>query len=329
MNPISVEWLLPHTPASLQDLKTSNLASIRLRAAVCIDALSENHCEAAFGDAQHDSSASTLIVGKLDFRSDTGRPQRWLSHIDSARKRGARIVVDYTDHHLETGTVADHFYRTALGSADLAICSSTRLAQLIHPFYKRQVKVIEDPIEVPIVPPITRHQQIKTALWIGHSTNLPYLIDFLCNDLVLSEPTRLIAMTNAYPLPDKYARMLTQPNLTQLEICFVPWSLSDMVTVASISDVCWLPAGLHSKRKSGASSNRLLTALALGLPVAADELESYLPLRKYFASLRTPEFSALMNKPDRYFEAVSEAQIYIAQHYTRDAIGRQWLIALD
>jgi len=101
-----------------------------------------------------------------------------------------------------------------------------------------------------------------------------------------------------------------------------------MVAVASISDVCWIPTGLHSKRKSGASSNRLLTALALGLPVAADELESYLPFRKYFASLRTPEFSIFMHAPDAYFEQVSEAQALIAQHYTQDAIGRQWLSAL-
>lgn len=329
MDTISVEWLLPNTSADLEDLKKSNLASIRLRAAVCMHTLKDNDCETTFGDAQHDSTASTLIVGKLDFTSDTGRPQRWLKHISTARKRGARIVIDYTDHHLETETAADHFYRMALIGADLVICPSTRLAHLIRPFYKGQIKVIEDPIEVPIVPPRACQQQVKTALWIGHSTNLPYLLEFLCNDLVISEPIRLIAMTNAYPLSEKYARMLDQPHLADLEICVVPWSLSDMVAVASISDVCWIPTGLHSKRKSGASSNRLLTALALGLPVAADELESYLPFRKYFASLRTPEFSIFMHAPDAYFEQVSEAQALIAQHYTQDAIGRQWLAALN
>lgn len=325
----SIEWLIPLASTSPQDLKKSNLASIRLRAAVCIEALIKNHCGVAFGDAKNAPTASTLIVGKLDFTSDPARPQRWLQNIESARKRGARIVIDYTDHHLETGTPADLFYRTAFGIADLAICSSTRLAQLIHPYFKGPIQVIEDPIEVPIVPPAKRHQDVKTAMWVGHSTNLPYLLDFLCNDFSIPEPMRLIAMTNAYPLAEKDARTLTKPHLENLEICVVPWSLPDMVTVASLSDVCWIPAGLKSKRKSGASSNRLLTALALGLPVAADELESYLPFRKYFASLHTPEFFSMMHKPEQFFDQVTEAQIHIGQHYTQEAIGRQWLHSLS
>jgi hypothetical protein len=296
---------------------------------VCIESLIKNHCKADFGDARHASNASTLIVGKLDFISDPTRPQRWLQHIESARQRGARIVIDYTDHHLETGTPADLFYRTAFAGADLAICSSTHLAKLIRPYFNGPIQMIEDPIEVPIVPPAKRNQDVKTALWVGHSTNLPYLLDFLCNDFTLTEPMRLIAMTNAYPLAEKDTRTLTKPHLENLEICVVPWSLPDMVTVASLSDVCWIPAGLKSKRKSGASSNRLLTALALGLPVAADELASYLPFRKYFASLHTPEFSKFMQEPHEYFEAVSEAQIHIAKHYTQDAIGSQWIIALS
>ena len=329
MNQISVEWLLPYTRTNSQDLKKSNLASIRLRAAVCIETLLKNHKKADFGDAQYASNASTLIVGKVDFLSDSTRPERWLNHIYSARKRGARIVIDYTDHHLETETPADHFYRAAFKIADLTICSSTHLAKIIYPFYKGNIKIIEDPIEVPIVPPVNRDQKKKTALWVGHSSNLLYLLDFLCNDFSLTEPMRLIAMTNAYPLAEKKARMLAKPHLENLEICVVPWSLADMVTVASLSDVCWIPAGLNSKRKSGASSNRLLTALALGLPVAADELESYLPFRKYFASLHNPEFFSMMQKPEQFFDQVIEAQVHIGQHYTQEAIGRQWLRTLS
>ncbi len=329
MNQTSVEWLLPFASASLKGLQQSNLASVRLRAAVCLQAAIGQHWRAGISDGQQSSFASTIIVGKLDFITDAGRPERWLHHLDSARKRGARIVIDYTDHHLETGTAADRFYAAALDIADLAICSSTRLAQLIRPFYAGQIAIIEDPIEVPITQPVARHREPKTALWVGHSTNLPYLLEFLCNDFALPTPMRLIAMTNAYPLTEEYARMLERPNLSQLEICVLPWSLPDMITAASVSDACWIPAGLNSKRKAGASSNRLLTALALGLPVAADELESYLPLRKYFASLHTPEFAALMSEPEARFAQVREAQALIARDYTMAAIGRQWLDLLD
>ena len=321
----SVEWLLPCASGSLKGLQQSNLASIRLRAAVCLRAAVGKQWHANISDGQQSSGASTVIVGKLDFITDAGRPERWLRHLASARKRGARIVIDYTDHHLETGTAADGFYAEALDFADLVICSSTRLARLICPFRAGPIAIIEDPIEVPITPPLACDREPRTALWVGHSTNLPYLLEFLCNDFALPEPMRLIAMTNAYPLPNDYARMLERPSLSQLEICVVPWSLPDMIAAASISDACWIPAGLNSKRKTGASSNRLLTALALGLPVAADELESYLPLRKYFASLHTPEFAALMREPEAHFVKVREAQVLIARDYTMAAIGRQWL----
>jgi hypothetical protein len=325
MNQTSVEWLLPFASASLKDLQQSNLASVRLRAAVCLQAIVSQHWRTAINDGQQPSGASTIVVGKLDFINDTRRPERWLRHLESARKRGACIVIDYTDHHLETGTAADRFYAAALDLADLAICSSTKLAQLIRPFYAGQIAIIEDPIEVPITQPVAHHRKLRTALWVGHSTNLPYLIEFLFNDFALSTPMRLIAMTNAYPLPKEYTRLLEGQNLSQLEICVVPWNLPDMITAASVSDVCWIPAGLNSKRKSGASSNRLLTALALGLPVAADELESYLPMRRYFASLHTPEFAALMHEPETHFAQVLEAQALIARDYTKAAIGRQWL----
>lgn len=325
----SVEWLLPLITNNPQDLKKSNLASIRLRAAICLDILKENKYEVLIGDAKKNKNASTLMVGKVDYITDPERSDRWLNYIYSAKRNGSHIVIDYTDHHLETGTAADFFYEAAFGMADLVICSSIRLSKLIIPYYKGDTKIIEDPVEIPIRPPALSNNKTKTALWFGHSSNLPYLFEFLGKDYALSNPTRLVVMTNAPPLVEKYKDVLSLPNLLNLEVFATPWSLKDMIKVASICDVCWLPAGVYSKRKAGASSNRLLTALALGLPVAADELESYLPFRQYFSSLRTSEFSNLMDQPHKFFESVKSAQSHIAQNYTKEIIARQWLDALN
>ena len=97
------------------------------------------------------------------------------------------------------------------------------------------------------MPPAKRNQDVKTALWVAHSTNLPYLLDFLCNDFSIPEPMHLIAITNAYPLAEKDACKLTQPHLDNLEISVVPWSLPDLITVAYLSNVCWRPAGLNTQ----------------------------------------------------------------------------------
>jgi hypothetical protein len=37
----------------------------------------------------------------------------------------------------------------------------------------------------------------------------------------------------------------------------------------------------------------------------------------------------MMHKPEQFFDQVIEAQIHIGQHYTQEAIGRQWLFALS
>lgn len=321
----TIEWLCPIPNCSLEDLQRSNLASIRMRAAVGAETAKENGYRIAFSDGQIPSKANVIIVTKIDFVSDIERPTRWLQHLRTAREQGGRIVIDYTDHHLAVDSPAARFYKEALGLANTVVCSSQTLKDYLADYVSCERIIIEDPIEVSIKAPRDRESNSLTALWFGHASNLPYLIAYLQNDFKPGKQVRLVVMTNAYPLPQKLADQLNCPELEQVEINVVPWSLKDMEEVAAISDLCLLPAGLDDPRKNGASSNRLLTALALGLPVAADPLPSYQPFKPFFADLRSQEGRSLLKNPAKYLTRVKYAQAQIRSSFTKEAISADWL----
>lgn len=323
-----IEWLCPIPDCSIQDLQQSNLASIRMRTAISAQAAQANGFKIAFTDGQRLTGSDLVIVGKIDYVSDAQRPSHWLTHLRAARQEGARIVIDYTDHHLAVDSPAARFYAEALVLANAVVCSSRTLADHLAGYVSCERIIIEDPVEVPIRAPIDRQREPLTALWFGHASNLPYLIDYLRKEFRPKSPLRLILMTNAYPLPQLFTDQLNCAELSSVEINVVPWSVDNMVVAAAISDVCLLPAGLNDPRKNGASSNRLLTALALGLPVAADLLPSYLPFSPYFVPLRSPEIYVLLDNPSQYFKQVADAQVRIREQFTNTAIAADWLTAI-
>ena len=323
-----IEWLCPIPDCSIEDLRKSNLASIRLRTAVSAQAAKASGCRIAFSDGQRRAPADLVIVGKIDFISDILRPKRWLEHLHITRQKKTPIVIDYTDNHLAVDNPAARFYKEALNLADTIVCSSQTLADHLADHTSCERIVIEDPIEVSIKAPFDRQNDSLTALWFGHASNLRYLIDYLRDEFRVDKSTRLILVTNAYPLPQELADQLNCPELDSVEVNVVPWSLDDMVAAAAISDVCLLPAGVDDPRKNGASSNRLLTALALGLPVAADLLPSYLPFRSYFLDLRSKELKCLLNDPTQYFKGVEKAQALIRSKYTKTRIASNWVAVL-
>ncbi len=309
--------------ADLSLLRKSNLASIRLRTAIGAIAAEEQGAQNQFPDGYAAPMPQVIVVGKIDSISDPNRAERWINRLKS-QKSSATIIIDYTDHHLARNTENARFYRTALDLSDHVVCSSRMLAQNLASHYKGPTSIIEDPIEVPILEPRKKGNTVPTALWFGHGSNLPYLIDFLCNGYSYSNPARLIAMTNLYPLPEELTTILNRPNLDNLEINVVPWSRDDMIQAAHLADMCWIPAGVTDPRKSGASSNRLLTALALGLPTAADSLDSYLPFSNLYLNLRSNEVMTTMTNSDQIFEKVKIAQKIIAKSFTSEKIQNKW-----
>lgn len=326
-----VEMLCAVPQCSLLQLRSSPMASMRLRLAVCAEVAEKNKIKVKFTDGSITSplAASIIFVGKIDVVSDTERINRWCRYLDSMVKNGSRIIIDYTDNHLDIQTLATSFYQYALPLADTILCSSERLAVDIRGKYQARVIIIEDPVEIPLQKPKTSEKAVRTALWFGHGSNLRYLIEYLEKDYPRDSELRLILMSNLSSLPIEYATLLNDKSFDSLEVNVLPWRLDDMISAAKIADFCLLPAGLNDLRKVGASSNRLLTAFALGLPVAADVLPSYEKYKQFFLNIRGNETIELFTNPEKFHPNVMTMQKKISEKYTMAAMSNKWLSLLQ
>lgn len=325
MENYNIEWLCAIQNCSLDSIINSPMASLRLRTGIAAEAISDAGYNTIFSDGYGTNASKKIFVTKIDYSTDHSRPERWRKYLNNAKKNGAKIIIDYTDHHLINETPAGKFYKEIMPLADSIICSSNLLAKHVNSFFNKKTLVIEDPIEINITPPKNQSSEILTGLWFGHASNIKYLIDYLLNNYEEDQKYRLILMSNSYPLHSNYTKTLESQKLNSLEIHTLPWSIENMIEISKISDFCLLPAGTNDPRKSGASSNRLITALALGLPVAADNLESYKPFRNFYTELRSMEFLDLLKNPLSKNKSIESAQKIISAKFTKEAICKDWI----
>ncbi len=296
------------------------MASYRLRAGALWTASKSTDTRLTAGEVL-DEKADVCVIGKIG-GFDT--PHMHRSWIEQLRNFKGRITLDITDDHLSHPTVMSAFYADALQLAHHVVCSSRWLQAVVEQRFAGPVTVIEDAIDVPVIPPKSQVGAPLCLLWFGHSTNLPGLIGFLpllpCDRPltlnVVSSPQGL-QMLHGWNRPSPLLRL--QPR---------PWSPSEMQRAAHESDLCIIAVEQGSTRKAGVSSNRLLTALTLGLPTAADAVESYTDFAGYFAALRTPELHELMQAPTAWADRVRDFQREIPARFSMQAIGQAWLDCL-
>jgi glycosyltransferase involved in cell wall biosynthesis len=58
-------------------------------------------------------------------------------------------------------------------------------------------------------------------------------------------------------------------------------------------------------------------------------MASYMPLRQYFADIRSEEIKGLLEKPHAYFSRVKDAQEIIEAQFTKEAIAKRWLSLIE
>ena len=86
-----------------------------------------------------------------------------------------------------------------------------------------------------------------------------------------------------------------------------------------------IPGDINDDKKNGVSHNRLITAFALGLPVAATRYESYLGFDHQFADIdNKSEFKNFLKNPSLYSSRVEMAQKRV-KNYTKENIAKKWL----
>ena len=326
-----IEFLYGYTASdkTIESLQNSQLASIRLRISVAAEAAQILNYQVSLSDGQSNKYTDLIVVGKVDNINDDKRPDRWHQRIIKTKVSGGKIIIDYTDHHIERNTTIGDFYRKSINYADAVVCSSEQLKNSIVNYFKGPILVIEEPIDVSIIPPKEKNNAIKNMLWFGHASNLPYLFDCLLNTFNSDIHARLIIMTNAYPFPKEYSNLLSADVLENIEINVVPWSTNDLIQAANISDFCILPTGYKDSKKAGASSNRLITALSLGMPVLSDHLISYQKFTDYFDTLNSDNLFKFTIKPYYDFQKIKKFQEIVVPDYTRKNLLQHWSLFLN
>jgi hypothetical protein len=102
-----------------------------------------------------------------------------------------------------------------------------------------------------------------------------------------------------------------------------------MISTSKFCDLVIIPSDTKDIKKRGASSNRLITALALGLPVACDLIDSYKEFSNYFTDIRSENFFTLLDTPNIFHGQVIAAQKNIVPQFSQNIICQKWLNFFD
>lgn len=321
-----IHWLIPLNSDLGQTPSSSNLASIRLRTAVCVNALKSAKLSVDYGE-YIPLGVRKIIIGKIGAYDISNRTESWLKQISKAKEAGATIFLDYTDHHFGFDSPMQLFYRQALPLVDHCVTSSEYLSSLLQEQFSGPITIIEDALEIgSIKPKESLCTQPTTALWFGHASNIHYLIEFINSSQFLLNGHNLIVLSNEAGL-GILSRNSLQTNLPA-QIKLGLWSLDMMLQASMASDFCIIPSNLSDSRKLGVSSNRLMTAFALGLPTAADNLPNYQKYSDYYVDIRSPTFFNLAENPLMFGQVINAQNKLLKQHSFKK-IGSDWLNLIE
>lgn len=297
------------------------MASVRLRAAVAAQAIAAQGWQVSVGD-HIAAQATDVLIGKIGSSDIAQRAPYWLMQLQASRSAGAQLWLDYTDHHLGFDSPMQGFYRAVLPLVTLAVVPSAAMQQLLNEAWSGATAVVVDALDVPICAPKPRRAAAKqTALWFGHASNARYLLRFLQDNPWLADKLQVLALSNEPGIEI----LATGYRVGPIALHCLPWSAQATVEAAAIADLALIPSDPSDPRKSGVSANRLVTALALGLPVAADLLPAYESHRRYFSDIRSAQLGVLLTEDTSRCQCVREAQQNVVPRYTSAAVQRDWM----
>lgn len=315
----TIHWLVPYENPQLELIKNSNLASIRLRLSAF---LNQKIYKVTFGDLIIENP-DFIVIGKIGGSSDNYRENLWLDQINKKKESGTKIILDYTDNHLNFKSSMSSFYSKSLLYIDAAIASSAFLSNELKKKTEVPVEIIPDVIEIESLKPRPKQSNLKKIFWFGHASNIDYLIKFINNLNNLENKIAIYILSNEQGL-DIFNK--NQINISKnLSIHLGIWSIDAMINTAKFCDLAIIPSDPNDPKKAGVSSNRLITALALGLPTAADGMESYKEFSKYFTDIRSEKFIDLLQNPNIFHDQVTGAQENIIPNFTYEAINKKWV----
>ena len=308
---------------SPSELQHSTLASARLRLAVAASAAQEVGQKVSLGE-QCPQQVDRLVVGKIGANDIQNRQRLWLSEIERHKGTGARILLDYTDHHLKKNSAMTGFYRAACALADV-ICAPTIALklELVEQFnIQCQVEVVPDLLEYePVKPKQNLVAAAPIGLWFGHPTNAAFLAQFIDSHSHELTGHTLNIVSSSQTLNILKSYKFSQP--PTVEIKAFHWSVQAVCLAAQTSDYCLIPSDCDSP-KQYASNNRLVTALALGLPTLATPLPSYNEFSDYFTPIGSANGLQFITSCGANTETIEEFQTNRMAAFTLPELIKHW-----
>ena len=320
--------LTPGQAINTRALSHSNAASTRLRLAPAALALNDEGSLVSTGEAI-DSTPKILLVGKIGAANIEVRTPLWLEHMRRAQENGAQVVLDYTDHHLVANSVMTPFYTEAVAIADrIAVPNSAlQTALLDYCGAGKDIRVIDDLLEYkPLTCKVECTQEGPTALWFGHPSNALYLAELINRWPQEASDHRLLIVSSKQTIDFLQRYSFSAPPTVRL--AFVPWSPSNLLSAAHKADYCVIPSDLESAKRY-ASNNRLVTALALGLPTIAAPLPSYMEFSEYFNVLESQAALETMLSPWSQCSVVTDFQNQFIPRFSLAALTKHWRAILS
>jgi len=315
----SIHWLVPHKVKDPKDISLTNIASLRLRTSLFNLPMFSEYKLSINEYIEDLNKIDFLFIGKFPYNREDLMSD-WLKIISNHRNNSKNIFFDYTDHHLSQESLAGKFYRESLMPDDQIITSSETIKNYLGADY-RNITIIEDPIEIEIQK--VKKNKDSSFLFFGHHTNLKYLFN-LINNWNSKIQTSLIVQTSEEGMNEirNQAQNISKP--PNLNIQFQLWSVENMLKASvNVSGVI-IPGDVNDDKKNGVSHNRLITAFALGLPVAASRYQSYLEFDHQFADIdNKSEFENFLKNLSLYSSRVEMAQKKV-KNYSLDNIAQKW-----
>jgi len=112
MKKVNVQWLLSGNPITLEQLRNSNLASIRMRAALSMDIDDANIKVKPTNNLIINKDTNVLGVGKISLANEQDQSNKWPELVKKYKNDGLKIFLDYTDNHLRESNKNSDLYKT-------------------------------------------------------------------------------------------------------------------------------------------------------------------------------------------------------------------------
>jgi glycosyltransferase involved in cell wall biosynthesis len=248
----------------------------------------------------------------------------------TAKKNGAKLVVDLCDDHFDTENLRDAYFKLC-EMADTITASTAAMAQTIQQRTGRAAQVIDDPFEGPLGEPtfcpLALSDRIK-LVWFGHPVNFDTVLSMLPGLKKLSStvPLELHIVTDETaaqqsPLFGELHNAVSD----RLQLKLTPWSLAATWQGLAQCDLVVVPS-LPEQKKQVKSPNRVVEGIRAGRMVIAYPLPAYVELRDYLwlgEEIADGIRWAIAN-PQKVLEQITQGQLAIGRRFSPRTIGGRW-----